>query len=207
MPEGSYQYCDVSLPVPVDQPFTYALPLTLRHRVQPGSRLLVPFGPRKLTGVILRCHDDPPSMAAREALRLLDSAPVLDGELLALGRWIAGYYCAPLGDVLRGMLPLASEIRQGKIWSLTDSGRDAARQLLLDTAPDDPVIQILRMLDKRPLSAAYLAKALPLADKAIKSLERKGFIVVGAGADGARSAARALRAIARGTCRVPDPPT
>jgi primosomal protein N' (replication factor Y) len=76
------------------------------------------------------------------------------------------------------MLPLASEIRQGKIWSLTDSGRDAARQLLLDPAPDDPVVQVLRMLEKRPLSASYLAKALPLADKAIKSLERKGFIVV-----------------------------
>jgi primosomal protein N' (replication factor Y) len=178
MPEGSYLYCDVSLPVPVDQLFTYSLPETLRHRVQPGSRLVVPFGPRKLTGVILRCHDDPPSMAAREALRLIDSAPVLDAELLALGRWIAGYYCAPLGDVLRGMLPLASEIRRGKVWSLTDAGRDAARQLLLDSAPDDPVAQILRMLEKRPLSAIYLAKSLPLADKAIRSLERKGFIVV-----------------------------
>src|SRR5579872_7357274 len=178
MPEGSYLYCDVSLPVPLDQPFTYALPETLRHRVQPGSRLVVPFGPRKLSGVILRCHDDPPSMATREALRLIDSTPVLDSELLALGRWIAGYYCAPLGDVLRGMLPLASEIRRGKIWSLTDSRRDAARQLMLDTAPDDPVVQILRMLEKRPLSASYLTKALPLADKAIKSLERKGFIVV-----------------------------
>jgi primosomal protein N' (replication factor Y) len=178
MPEGSYQYCDVSLPVPLDRLFTYALPETLRHRVQPGSRLVVPFGPRKLTGVILRCHDDPPEMGARDALRLIDSSPVLDAELLALGRWIAAYYCAPLGDVLRGMLPLASEIRQGKIWSLTDSGRDAARQLLLDSAPDDPVVRILRMLEKRPLSAAYLAKALPLADKAIKSLERKGFIVV-----------------------------
>ncbi len=116
-------------------------------------------------------------MATREALRLIDAEPVLDAELLALGRWIAGYYCAPLGDVLRGMLPLASEIRRGKIWSLTDAGRDAARQLLLDSAPDDPVAQILRMLEKRPLSAAYLAKALPLADKAIRSLERKGFIV------------------------------
>jgi primosomal protein N' (replication factor Y) (superfamily II helicase) len=178
MPEGSYQYCDVSLPVPVDQLFTYSLPETLRHRVQPGSRLLVPFGPRKLTGVILRCHNDPPGMATRDALRLIDAAPVLDSELLALGRWIAAYYCAPLGDVLRGMLPLASEMRQGKLWSLTDSGRDAARQLLLDTAPDDPVVQILRMLEKRPLSATYLKKALPLADKAIKSLERKGFIVV-----------------------------
>jgi len=178
MPEGSYQYCDVSLPVPVDQLFTYSLPETLRHRVQPGSRLVVPFGPRKLTGVILRCHDDRPEVATRDALKLIDNAPVLDAELLALGRWIAGYYCAPLGDVLRGMLPLASEIRQGKVWSLTDAGRDAARQLLLDSADDDPVVKVLRMLEKRPLSAAYLAKALPLADKVIKSLERKGFIVV-----------------------------
>lgn len=171
-------YCDVSLPVPLDQPFTYGLPETLRHRVMVGSRILVPFGSRKLTGVILRCHDDPPAVASRDALRLIDAEPVLDGELLALGKWIAGYYCASLGDVLRGMLPLASEIRRGKVWSLTDAGRDAARQLLLDSSPDDPVTQVLRMLEKRPLSAAYLAKALPLADKALRSLERKGFIVV-----------------------------
>jgi hypothetical protein len=30
------------------------------------------------------------------------SLRVLDVELLALGRWIAGYYCAPLGEVLLG---------------------------------------------------------------------------------------------------------
>ncbi len=174
---GSYLFCDVSLPVPLDQPFTYSLPDTLRHRVRPGSRILVPFGTRKLTGVILRCHDDRPTVPTRDALRLLDSEPVLSAELLALGRWIGGYYCSPLGDVLRGMLPLASEIRRGKIWTLTDSGRDAARQLLLDSAPDDPVTKILGMLEKRPLSAAYLAKSMPLADKAIRALERKGFIV------------------------------
>ncbi|MGD0774426.1 MAG: primosomal protein N' [Candidatus Solibacter sp.] len=177
MPEGTYLYCDVSLPVPLDQPFTYSLPDTLRHRVRVGSRLIVPFGTRKLTGVILRCHDNPPGVATRDALRLIDSEPVLSAELMALGRWIAGYYCSPLGDVLRGMLPLSSEIRRGKVWTLTDSGRDAARQLLLDSSPDDPVLQILRMLEKRPLSASYLAKAMPLADKTIRALERKRFIV------------------------------
>ena len=178
MPEGNFQYVDVSVPAPLDQPFTYSLPETLRHRVRPGSRIVVPFGPRKLTGVILRCHDERPNMATREALRLIDSEPVLDTDLLSLGRWIAGYYCAPLGDVLRGMLPLGSEIRRGKVWSLTDAGRDAARQLLLDAAPDDPVARILAMLEKRPLSAAYLSRILPLADKAIRSLDRKGLIAV-----------------------------
>jgi primosomal protein N' (replication factor Y) len=196
MPEGSYQYCDVSVPTPLDQPFTYSLPETLRHRVRPGSRLMVPFGTRKLIGVILRCHDERPSVATRDALRLLDAEPVLDEALLALGRWIAAYYCAPLGEVLRGMLPLASEIRRGKVWSLTDAGRDAARQLLLDSSPEDPVAQILRMLEKRPLNAAYLAKSMPLAEKAIKSLERKGFIVaeqVEADRDPLRAPAERLR--------------
>ena len=171
-------YCDVSLPVPLDQPFTYALPETLRHRVQPGCRLVVPFGTRKLTGVVLACHDAPPGAAAREALRLIDAEPVLDAALIALGRWIAGYYCAPLGDVLRGMLPLAAEIHRGKVYELTSAGRDAARQLLLDASPDDPVVQVLRLLERRPLSGAYLARKLPLADKALKALVRRGFASV-----------------------------
>jgi primosomal protein N' (replication factor Y) len=176
MPEGLYRYCDVSLPVPLDRPFTYSLPETLRHRVKPGCRLIVPFGVRKMTGVALRCHDEAPSMVARDALRLIDAEPVLDPELLSLARWIAIYYCAPLGEVLRSMLPLASEVRSGKVYSLTDAGLGAARQLLLDSGPEDPVAAVLRMLEKRPLSAAYLTKKLPLADKAIRSLERKGFI-------------------------------
>jgi len=95
------RFCDVSLPVPLDQPFTYSVPLSLEHRVKTGARILVPFGPRKLTGVILRVHDESPDIAVKEALRLIDSEPVIDEELLALGRWIAGYYCAPLGEVLR----------------------------------------------------------------------------------------------------------
>ncbi|HEX3877972.1 MAG TPA: hypothetical protein VHW24_13360, partial [Bryobacteraceae bacterium] len=89
VPAGHFLYCDVSLPVPLDQPFTYALPETLRHRVREGSRIVVPFGPRKLTGVILRCHDEPPQVKTREALRLIDSEPVLSDELLALGQWIS----------------------------------------------------------------------------------------------------------------------
>ncbi len=177
MPEGAFRYCDVSLPVPLDRPFTYSLPETLRHRVRPGCRLIVPFGVRKLTGVALRCHDDRPSVEARDALRLIDAEPVLDEELLALARWIAGYYCSPLGEVLRAMLPLASELRSGKVYSLTPAGLDAARQLLLDAGPEDPVAAVLRMLEKRPLSAAYLTKKFPLADKTIRSLERKGFLV------------------------------
>src|SRR5258708_5799446 len=147
-------YCDVSLPVPIDQPFTYLLPETLRHRVQTGCRVLAPFGTRKLTGVVVRTHNEAPAAGTREILRLLDEEPALDDELLKLGRWISTYYCAPLGETLRAMTPLAGDIRRGKIYSLTKSGRDAARQLHLGSNEQaDPPAQILRLLDTRPMSA------------------------------------------------------
>jgi primosomal protein N' (replication factor Y) len=176
------RFCDVSLPVPLDQAFTYSLPLTLQHRVKAGARVLVPLGPRKLTGVVLRVHNDPTDVPLRDVLRLIDAEPVLDDELVALGQWISGYYCAPLGEVLRSMLPLASDIRSGKIYSLTDAGRDASRQFSigLSSQPDagDTVSQVIQMLAGRPRSAAHIKKKIPLADRALKSLERRGWIFV-----------------------------
>ena len=69
-----------------------------------GARVVVPFGTRKLTGVVLRVHDDCGDIAVKDALRLIDPEPVLDDALISLGKWISGYYCAPLGEVLR-LLP------------------------------------------------------------------------------------------------------
>ena len=37
---------------------------------------------------------------------------LLPDELMELARWIAQYYVAPLGEVLRGMLPLAAEVKR-----------------------------------------------------------------------------------------------
>src|SRR5580704_13897474 len=147
-------YCDVSLPVPLDQAFTYRLPETMQHRTQPGCRVLVPFGPRKLTGMVLALRSDAPNGPIKEAYRLVDEEPVLDAELLSLGRWIAQYYCAPLGEVLRSMTPLSGEVHKSKLYSLTDAGRDAARQLLLASDEENSTIQLLRLLEARPLSAS-----------------------------------------------------
>ncbi len=168
----------MSLPVPLDRAFTYSLPLTLQPRVKPGARLLVPFGIRKLTGVVLHVHDEAPEIPVKDALRLFDPEPVLDAELIALGKWISGYYCAPLGEVLRSMLPLASDIRTGKIYTLTDIGRDASRQMSIDPQAEDTTNQLIQMLAARSLSAAHIKKKIPLADRILKSLERRGWIAV-----------------------------
>ena len=175
--EAVFSFVDVSLPVPLARPFTYSLPETLRHRAVPGCRIIVPFGSRKLTGMILKAHNQPPEMETREALRLLDEEPVLDAKLLALGRWVAEYYCAPLGEVLRGMAPLAGEVRQSKFWALTDHGHDVVRQLLIGETGNDPAVELLRALEQRPLSETTLERKCAGARKLLKTLERKGLLV------------------------------
>ncbi len=170
-------YCDVSLPVPLDQPFTYSLPAEIVGRVRPGCRVLVPFGPRSMTGMVLAVHENPPVQAARDILRLVDEAPVLDAPLLDLGRWIAAYYCAPLGEVLRTMAPMTGEIRRGKVFSLTDAGRDVVRQLWIgEEREDDPDYVLLRSLEARPLNLATLKAKVADAARRLAALAKRGLI-------------------------------
>ena len=173
------RFCDVSVPAPLDHPFTYALPSTLAHRVQAGCRVLVPFGSRKLSGVVLSVHEDRPPGTMREILRLLDEEPVFDQGLMKLATWISEYYCAPLGETLRAMAPLSGEVRHSKVYSLTQAGRDTARQLHLTTGEaDDPASLILKLLDGRPLSASYIQQKVKNAATALKSLTKKAFVEV-----------------------------
>src|SRR5665213_3905809 len=98
-------YCDVALPVPLDQTFTYAV-----NGVVPvaGARVLVPFSGQMLMGGVGRVHDDalPEGVATKPIQQVLDDVALLPDELMRLAGWIAQYYVAPLGEVLRGMLPL-----------------------------------------------------------------------------------------------------
>ncbi len=80
---------------------------------------------------------------------LRDEEPVLDRELLDLAAWIAEYYCAPIGEVLKGMLPLSGETRRSTRYTLTDPGRQVARQLIF--RPDsDPASRLLGSARRAP---------------------------------------------------------
>ena len=115
-------FCDVAVPVPLDRLFTYAV-----GEATPavGARVLVPFRNEKLAGIVLHLHDEAPPVEARPLLAVLDAEAVLSPQLLSLGQWIAQYYLAPLGEVLRSMLPLTGEVRRQVLYRITDAGRQA----------------------------------------------------------------------------------
>ncbi|HEX7363108.1 MAG TPA: primosomal protein N' [Bryobacteraceae bacterium] len=172
MSEGALRYCDVALPVPLDRLFTYSLAAA----VQTGCRVEVPFGSRMLTGVVLRVHNDAPEYDVRPILRVIDAEPVLDEELLRLGRWIGEYYCAPVGEVFRGMLPLAGERRRSVRYTLTDLGRSVARQLTVGSEID-PASQILSLLEERSRTAAFLTGKVAHARTSLRTLVKRGQVI------------------------------
>jgi primosomal protein N' (replication factor Y) len=115
-------FCDVALPVPLDRTFTYTV-----NGVEPaiGARVLVPFGGQRLMGVVVRVHDERPTdaVAIKPVQQVLDDAPLLSDELMHLAKWIAQYYVAPLGEVLRGMMPLAAEVRRHFTYRIAEAGQ------------------------------------------------------------------------------------
>ncbi len=113
-------FCDVALPVPLDRAFTYALNGDIPGV---GCRVLVPFRNEKLAGVVVRVHDEAPPVEAKPLITILDREPIVSGSLLELAQWIAQYYIAPLGEVLRTMLPLMAEVRRVVLYRITDTGR------------------------------------------------------------------------------------
>jgi primosomal protein N' (replication factor Y) len=116
-------YCEVALPVPLDRTFTYAL--CIGQKVQRGMRVIAPFRNEKMIGVVSAVDvKAPPDVEIRALEAVLDDEPLLSEQLLSLAEWMAQYYLAPLGEVLRGMLPLTAEVRRTVYYRITDLGRD-----------------------------------------------------------------------------------
>jgi primosomal protein N' (replication factor Y) (superfamily II helicase) len=116
-------FCEVALPVPLERTFTYAV----REGQFPlrGARVIAPFRNEKLIGVVTAVGEKASTEREIRFLEaVLDEEPLLSEQLLSLAEWIAQYYLAPLGEVLRGMLPLMAEVRRSVYYRITDLGRD-----------------------------------------------------------------------------------
>jgi primosomal protein N' (replication factor Y) len=125
------RYAEVAVQLPVHGTFCYQVPPRLADRELRGARVLVPFGNRGVAGVIVSVSEQPP--AGVETIRapirpidalLADEAPV-PAELLELCLWIAAYYEAPPGEVLRAALPVGAQVSAQQILELTEAGQAA----------------------------------------------------------------------------------
>jgi primosomal protein N' (replication factor Y) len=197
------QYCDVALPLPLDTVFTYRVN---GHEPVVGGRVLVPFRTERLPGVVVALHDRDPSVKSptvkiKDILQVLDAAPLLDDKLMQLGEWIARYYIAPLGEVLRTMLPLTAEVRRARQYRITDTGLAAlhesatvgsSRRSQRSVEEQDKEYAVLDRLSDGPLLEASLRSGMRASRTLLDGMVRKKWIAR-EDVSGTRSAARTVR--------------
>ncbi len=132
----------MALPLPLPEPFVYEVPDGLAGRLAIGTRVKVAVGKRRLTGIVVDLHHRrPEGMALRPIEQILDREPAVTADLLELARFTASYYLAPLGEVLRTMLPGDLPAWGGRKVRLTDAGaiappRDAAEAAIVEALRD-----------------------------------------------------------------------
>ncbi|MBS1270707.1 MAG: Primosomal protein N' [Gammaproteobacteria bacterium] len=120
----------VAVPVPLRREFDFLLPEGHDRSPVPGVRVLVPFGHRRLVGIVtgIVSTGQVPAYSLKRIVSVLDGEPILPAKLVNLVRWAADYYQQPIGiawqtalpQLLRGKHSLTPNIPEHFV--LTDAG-------------------------------------------------------------------------------------
>ena len=184
--EAGPLYVEVAVPVHVSSTFIYRLPTTLRHLGQAGSRIVVPLGRKFLTGYIvatldqLRAGTSLQESDIKEAKEILDLVPLVTPELLELTRWVAEYYLAPWGEVIKAALPPGISPTIDQFLSLTDKGRTELSKISSepDLSTQQRLLQLLAASKETSLAEVTTNFPRVSVAKLAQELERDGFLQI-----------------------------
>ena len=173
----------IALPVPTRAVFDYLPPTTLSKHPQPGVRCLVPFGQRKLVGMLVSVKEgsDIVKSRLRKVIECIDNEPLIDKTTLKLLQWASDYYHHPLGEVmplafpnlLRGNLQPPASVET--IWYLSEAGKHIDPESL-KRAPKQAAL--IRLISAAPdgLSEQQLGDTDSAWRRTIKALVEKDLL-------------------------------
>jgi primosomal protein N' (replication factor Y) len=168
----SAELAEVIVTLPVQGRYHYVVPPHMAGRARVGSRVLVRFGTRKVTGVVVRGSSRPPEgVELAELSEILDDEPSLSNDLLELCLWVAEYYEAPAGEALKAALPAGSGVAARKMLVLTEAGRVAAAGEGTAVGPKQRAV--LEKLLAGNLAVAGLTEA---TRKQVEAMRERGWI-------------------------------
>ncbi len=196
-------YAEVAVPLRLSQTFTYRLPLALREETQVGARLLVPFGRKLLTGYVVALHQELEvgveleESEIKEAEALLDADPLISADVLELTRWLADYYAAPWGEVLKAALPAGLNSTVEQILAATPEGRDELARLPARRAATNKARALQIIADESETTLRQLATHFgrTRAGTLARQLEQHGWIKITHRARTAQARAKRRKAV------------
>ena len=163
---------EVAVPLPVDRTFDYALPAG--GQADPGARVLVPYGGRRVVGVVVgsRGPEDRDS-SLRQVIEVLDvERPALPALLLEVVLEAARDALCPPGVALAAALPAGTAPRP--VWRIVLQ-QGGERALARGEARGE-VERCLSELARGPLSEADLKARFPGVAPGLERLARLGWL-------------------------------
>jgi primosomal protein N' (replication factor Y) len=171
---------EVAVALPVSGTFTYRDPRP-GPAAAVGAQVVVPFGTRTVTGFVVGPATPGGTAAtAKDILDVVAGEPAFDSAMIGFGRWVADYYQAPLGEVLRAALPQGEQATSKRAVRLTDLGRRALDRQgsLVADAPREPVLAALSDAGGE-LPLQRLLRAAPRARGQLPRLAADGLVEIG----------------------------
>jgi primosomal protein N' (replication factor Y) len=162
----------VTLELALRKEFDYLIPAGLAEQIAVGSRVQVPFGPRKVMGCVTALAEQSGYAKLKPILKVIGAQTLVTPKVLKLARWIGEYYCCAPETALKSVLPEAvrheeagwrerlyvrvvpfsGELpklakRQKEIWNIIEERREMPLKDLLDEA-ETTAVTIRRLEDK-----------------------------------------------------------
>lgn len=99
-----------------DQALTYSVPPNLTAKMRVGCLARISLGRRQTIGIVLSLspRESPPKNKLKSITSLVQEEPVLNDELIKLGRWMSTYYGSSIDSVLESMIPAAVKDGMGQ---------------------------------------------------------------------------------------------
>ncbi|HEX4404929.1 MAG TPA: DEAD/DEAH box helicase, partial [Polyangia bacterium] len=179
MSATSTSLLEVAVTLPMRGTFTYRDPRR-GAAVPVGTQVVVPFGPRTVTGFVVGYADTADETTLRDIEEVVAGEPAFDEAMVSFCRWVADYYYAPLGEVLRAALPQGEKADAVRAARITDRGRAAvgAQRSLLGEETGHPVLVAL-VAAGGELTVRALARVVERGPAQLARLVDQGLVEVG----------------------------
>ncbi len=164
----------VSLEIALRKEFDYSIPSELAGQIDVGSRVQVPFGARKILGVVTALAEESGHANLKPILKVIGAQTLVTPKVLQLARWIGEYYCCAPETALKSVLPeavrkedaswrerllvralpLSGEFpklpkRQQEVWNIVEERREVLLSELVELA--ETTAATVRKLEDRGL--------------------------------------------------------
>ncbi|MCL4395288.1 MAG: primosomal protein N' [Chloroflexi bacterium] len=146
--------------------FSYSIPEPLVNQLAAGQLVWVPFGSRRLQGVVVGLADSAPVEQVKPIEELVDPQPFLSAMQIDLARWISETYLCPLYGALQMMLPPGIEQEPEILIALQRTATDGL------TPSQRALVELVEREGEQKLAALA-----PELRAAAESLARRGIVV------------------------------